>query len=386
MIDKLKNEFCKKFDYNKKPNVFFAPGRINIIGEHIDYNGGLVLPFAINLGTYAFVGLRNDDKINFVSKNFQEEISIKIADLEFKKEHNWANYPKSIISKLSEEGFKINQGFDVMFYGNLPNGAGLSSSASIELVTALMLNELFDFDIEMIDLVKLSQKAENEYMKLSCGIMDQFAIGMSKKNHALLLNSDNLDYDFFPLQLGDYKFIVTNSMKKRKLTESKYNQRQNECDIALEILQKDLLINNLCQLSFEDYKLVEYLFENEDVKKRVLHVVTENERTKLASEKLKDNDLVSLGKLLNESHLSLKNNYEVTGFELDTLFEIQTKQEGVLGSRMTGAGFGGCTISLINKNEVENFCKNVKKEYFDKTKINAEFYLVESEAGARKLE
>jgi len=384
MINILKKIFFNKFDTSEKPKIYFAPGRINIIGEHIDYNGGYVLPMSINLGTYAAVNFREDNLINFVSYNFKDNFLLNEHELKFNSEHNWANYPKGVISVFEEAGFRINKGFNVLYHGNLPKGAGLSSSASIELVTAVMLNDLFDFKIDMLDLVKFSKKAENEYMGLNCGIMDQFAIGMGKKNHSILLDSNSLEFEYIPMNLGNYTFLITNSMKVRKLVESKYNERQNECNTALKLLQKELIINNLCQLSVEDFNLVEYIFD-ENIKKRTLHVVSENQRTKKAAEFLKNNDLHSLGELLNQSHLSLKNNYEVTGYELDTLQEISVKQDGVIGSRMTGAGFGGCTITLIDKSKVDDFIKNVEVEYTKKTGLEPEFYIVESEDMARKI-
>jgi len=273
----------------------------------------------------------------------------------------------------------------VLYYGNLPNQAGLSSSASIELATAVMLNDLFDFKIEKLDLVKFALEAENKYIGLNCGIMDQFAIGMGKKNHAILLNSHSLEYEYIPMNLGDYNFVITNTMKKRTLVDSKFNERQNECLAALHIIQKELNVNNLCQLNLADYKNIEHLLKDENLKKRALHVISENIRTIQATQKLKNNDLQGLGELLNQSNLSLKNNYEVTGFELDTLQAIAVKQKGVLGSRMTGAGFGGCNITLIHKDCINDFFKNVKTEYSQKTGLNPEFIIVQSDDGARKI-
>ena len=385
MINNLTNIFASKFNTAEKPLIYFAPGRINIIGEHIDYNEGFVLPAAINLGTYAVVSLRNDDLINLVSHNFTDCFEVNKSDLQYYEIHNWANYPKGVMFVLAEAGYKISQGFNVLFYGNLPNRAGLSSSASIELATAVMLNDLFDFKIKMLDLVKFALEAENHYIRLNCGIMDQFAIGMGKKNNAILLNSQSLEYEYIPMNLGDYNFVITNTMKKRNLVDSKFNERQNECIAALNIIQKELNVNNLCQLNLADYQKIEHLLTDENLKKRVLHVISENIRTIEATQKLKNNDLQALGELLNQSNLSLKNNYEVTGFELDTLQAIAVKQKGVLGSRMTGAGFGGCNITLISKDCINDFIKIVKIEYSQKTGLIPEFIIMQSDDGARKI-
>ena len=385
MINKLTKIFADKFNTSEKPLMYFAPGRVNIIGEHIDYNEGFVLPTAINLGTYAVVSLRNDDLINFVSHNFTDSFVVNKNDLQYNEIHNWANYPKGVMFVLAQAGHKISQGFNVLYYGNLPNQAGLSSSASIELATAVMLNDLFDFKIEMLDLVKFALQAENNYIGLNCGIMDQFAIGMGKKNYAVLLNSHSLQYEYIPVNLGNYNFVITNTMKKRSLVDSKFNERQNECSAALNIIQKEMNVNSLCQLNLEDYKKIEHLLTDENLKKRALHVISENIRTMQAVQKLKSNDLQGLGQLLNQSNLSLKNNYEVTGFELDTLQAIAVKQKGVLGSRMTGAGFGGCNITLISKDCINDFIKIVKIEYSQKTGLNPESIIMQSDDGARKI-
>lgn len=384
-INKLKSEFQRVFQSFDEPQIFFAPGRINIIGEHVDYNGGFVLPFAIHLGTYAAVTKRNDYIINFASINFPEKISINIHELEYVKQHSWANYPKAVISTLAKKGFKINCGFDILFSGDLPNQAGLSSSASIELATAVLLNDLFDFNISMLDLIKYSQIAENQYMGLSCGIMDQFAIGMSKKNNAILLNTKNMESELIPLILGNYVFVITNSNKQRQLVDSKYNERLTECKIALNSLQKKIDAENLCDISIELFKQNIDLIDNPSIQNRAFHVISEQKRTLHAIEALKNGDLKKLGLLLNQSHYSLRDNYEVTGLELDTLQEAAISVDGVLGSRMTGAGFGGCTISLMQKNVVENFKSQVYKIYNEKTGLIPDFYIVYSNDGARKI-
>ncbi|MBN2662692.1 MAG: galactokinase [Bacteroidales bacterium] len=386
MKDFFINKFQNTFNTNNVPKIFFAPGRVNIIGEHTDYNGGYVMPFAINLGTYAIAMLRNDNNINFISANFSKSISITTNELNYNKNHQWANYPKAVAKIISEAGYKITTGFDVLFYGDLPTGAGLSSSASIELATAVMLNELFNFNISQIDLVKYSLQAENEYMGLNCGIMDQFAIGMCKKDNAVLLNTQNLQYEHIPLNTYNYQFIIVNSMKKRELLNSKFNTRQNECKIALKQLKKELIINNLCELNSASLHSNKNLIKNDTLLKRATHVISENERTINLSNELKNSNLQQVGELMNLSHNSLKNNYEVTGSELDILQEISLKQKGVIGSRMTGAGFGGCTISLVDKNFAQNFKTKVETKYFDATNLKPKFYFVNSSNGAGKWE
>lgn len=384
-IELLKQEFYKIFSTTKEPEIFFAPGRINIIGEHIDYNGGSVLPFAIQLGTYAAICKRNDDIINFASTNFPEKVSIKITELQYNKEHSWANYPKSVISTIAENGFVVNSGFDILFYGDLPNQAGLSSSASIELAMAVSLNYIFNFGISMLQLVTLCKTAENLYMGLNCGIMDQFAIGMSKKDNAVLLNTNTVDFEYIPLKLGDYRFIITNTNKRRTLVDSKYNQRLDECKFALFFLQYEIDINNLCEISFEQFEQYKHLIENPIYLKRAFHAITEQQRTLLAAKALQKEDLNLLGNLINQSHYSLRDNYEVTGIELDTLQEAAISVDGVLGSRMTGAGFGGCTISLVHKNAIEIFKSTVSKIYTATTGLIADFYEVNSNNGAQKI-
>lgn len=384
-IKQFQSEFKKIFIKPKEAQIFFAPGRINIIGEHIDYNGGSVMPFAIHLGTYVAVAKRDDDIINFASINYPEKVSINILDLKFSNFHAWANYPKALISTLSKYGFEINCGFDVLYYGDLPSQAGLSSSASIELATAVLLNDLFDFNISMLDLVKYSQIAENNYMGLNCGIMDQFAIGMSKKDNAILLNTKTLEFEYIPLILGDYIFVITNSNKQRKLVDSKYNERLAECKTALSLLQKKIVAENLCDISIEQFKQNIDLIENPIIQSRALHVISEQQRTLQTAKTLKNGELKTLGILLNQSHYSLRNNYDVTGIELDILQQAAISVDGVIGSRMTGAGFGGCTISLMHKDAVENFKSQVYKIYKEKTGLIADFYIVYSNDGARKI-
>ncbi|MBN2893386.1 MAG: galactokinase [Bacteroidales bacterium] len=385
MKQKISKLFQEKFKTDKIPQVYFAPGRVNIIGEHIDYNGGHVLPFAINLGTYAAATLRDDDIINFLSVNFEEQISVKISELDYNQAHKWANYPKGVLKLIIDAKFHIDKGFDVLFWGNLPTGAGLSSSASIELVTAVMISDLFKYGITQLDKVKISQMAENNYMGVKCGIMDQFAIGMGKKDYAILLNTSTLNYEYIPLILENHSIIVVNSMKKRELVDSEFNTRQNECKTGLKLLQKELIINNLCEIDYVTFLRNKHLIEDEIIQKRVKHVITENERTISLAEALKNNNLFDIKTPMCKSHESLRDNYQVTGFELDVLVDIINKQDGVLAGRMTGAGFGGCAIAIVQNKFVTNFISNVKEEYKKITNLEAEFYNVKSEDGARKI-
>lgn len=385
MKEQVIKQYQNYFKTNSTPDVYFAPGRVNLIGEHIDYNGGHVLPFAINLGTYVAAEIREDEKINLISQNFDTKVSIELNNLEYNKTHDWANYPKSVIKILADEGFKITKGVNLMFFGNLPTRAGLSSSASIEMATAVMFNDLFDFKISKIDLVKYTQKAENEYIGMNCGIMDQFAIGMSKKNHAILLNTASLEYKLIPLRLQDYKIVVVNSMKKRELVDSEFNKRQQECKTGLKMLKKELIIDNLCELDYGHFLKYKNLIENDTIKKRVKHVIKENERTIQMAEALKADNIFATKIPICKSHLSLHEDYEVTGFELNSLVEIILEQKGVLAGRMTGAGFGGCAIAFVEEKHIEKFQANVTIEYKKTTNLVPEFYIVESANGAEKI-
>ncbi|MBQ0014305.1 MAG: galactokinase [Oscillospiraceae bacterium] len=352
--------FEKVYGDSKNVSVYFAPGRVNLIGEHIDYNGGLVLPCALTIGTYAAVRKREDNSINFYSENFPNN-------------HDFEKYPRAVIKSLE---LTPNQGFDVAYYGDIPNQSGLSSSASIEVVTAFFLNDLYDLNLDNITIAKLCQRAENEFVGVNCGIMDQFAIAMGKKDNAIYLNTETLDYTYVPIDLKDHKLIIANTNKKRTLADSKYNERRQECDEAAKMLGVDYL----CQL---DRVLP---LDDEILQKRAKHVITENKRTKDATIWLKNGDLKVFGKLMNESHDSLRDDYEVTGVELDTLVDSARAQLGVLGSRMTGAGFGGCTVSIVKENAIDTFIENVGNAYKSKTGLTADFYVVEIGDGPVKLQ
>ncbi|BCA85528.1 galactokinase [Enterococcus saigonensis] len=366
---------------------YFAPGRINLIGEHTDYNGGYVFPSSITIGTYGLARKREDKKIRLYSENFPEKgiIEFTIDDLAFRKEHDWTNYPKGMIRFLKNDGFKIESGMEILFYGTIPNGAGLSSSASIELLTGVILQDLFNLDVKMIELVQIGKRVENKFIGVNSGIMDQFAIGMGQKDHAILLDTNTLEYELVPADFGEYVVAIMNTNKRRELADSKYNERRSECEEALSRLQTKLSIHSLGELSEEEFLNNTDLIADEILIKRAKHAVTENERTKKAKTALVNGDLELFGKLLNNSHASLQYDYEVTGIELDTLVDAAQKQPGVLGARMTGAGFGGCAIALVKANEFDRFTKNVKAAYKEKIGYDTDIYKASIDDGARKL-
>ena len=386
MLEKLYDKFKELFGYEAE-SKFFSPGRVNLIGEHTDYNGGHVFPCAIHRGTYALVKKRDDKKFRMYSENFENLgiIEFLLDNLVNEKKHKWVNYPKGVVKMFIEAGYKIDSGFDVLFYGNIPNGSGLSSSASIEIVTSIILKDLYHLDIDMVEMVKLSQKAENQFIGVNSGIMDQFAVGMGKKDNAILLDCNTLKYSYAPVILKDEVLVIGNTNKKRGLADSKYNERRAECEEALKDLQKELDIQSLGELSVEEFNKSEKLIKNEINRKRAKHAVYENQRTIKAQKELMEGNLKEFGRLMNESHVSLRDDYEVTGIELDTMVEIAWNQEGVIGSRMTGAGFGGCTISIVKKDAVDKFIENVGKEYKEKVGLDADFYVVNISDGAKKL-
>ncbi|WP_156290644.1 galactokinase [Oceanobacillus salinisoli] len=383
----LQQSFKNIFNTTLIPYVFFAPGRVNLIGEHTDYNGGHVFPASISFGTYALGAKREDHKLRFYSMNFPDKgiIECDITNLNYDKSHDWANYPKGMFLFLMEMGYDITHGADILFYGNIPNGAGLSSSASIELVTGVLFEGLFKKDIDRIEMVKLGQKVENEYIGVNSGIMDQFAIGMGKKEHAILLNCNTLEYSYAPINLNNHVIMIINSNKQRILASSKYNERRSECENALKDLQTKLPIQSLGELRKEDFESNKHLITNQINQKRAKHVVYENARTIEAHNQLKLGKLENFGALMNESHISLRDDYEVTGFELDTIVEASWEQDGVLGARMTGAGFGGCAIAIVEDGKAEMFKENVNAIYKEKVGYDATFYIATIGDGAIQL-
>ena len=388
MILKLTEHFKEIFKQDDNIEIFFSPGRVNLIGEHTDYNGGFVFPCALDFGTYAIVRQREDKNFRMYSENFEDLgiIEFNLDNLVYDKKDDWANYPKGVIKTFLDKGFKVPNGFDVLFFGNIPNGAGLSSSASIEVLTAVILKSLFNLDIDMVEMVKYCQIAENKFIGVNSGIMDQFAVGMGKKDNAILLDCNTLNFTYVPVKLKDMSIVIANTNKKRGLADSKYNERRSSCEEAVAVLNKNgVNIKYLGELTVEEFNKVKHFIKDEEQLKRATHAVTENERAKIAVEFLKKDDIKTFGELMNKSHISLRDDYEVTGLELDSLVEAAWEEVGTVGARMTGAGFGGCTVSIVKNSEVDNFIKNVGKKYKEKTGLEASFYIANIGDGARKL-
>lgn len=386
-IQQLRSNFATIFgaeaDY-----TFFSPGRINLIGEHTDYNGGHVFPAAISLGTYGAARKRDDNLLRFYSANFEDKgiIEVPLENLRFEKEHNWTNYPKGVLHFLQKAGHVIDKGMDVYVFGNIPNGSGLSSSASLELLTGIIAERLFDLKLERLDLVKIGKQTENEFIGVNSGIMDQFAIGMGADQRAIYLDTNTLEYDLVPLDLKDNVVVIMNTNKRRELADSKYNERRAECEKAVEELRQKLSIATLGELNEWDFDEYSYLIQDENRLKRARHAVLENQRTLQAQAALQAGNLEKFGRLMNASHVSLEHDYEVTGLELDTLAYTAWEQEGVLGARMTGAGFGGCAIALVRKDAVEAFQKNVGQKYEEVVGYAPSFYIAEIAGGSRVLD
>lgn len=385
MKEQLLKEFKEKFGSEGDIRSYFAPGRVNLIGEHTDYNGGHVFPCALTIGTYAIVRKREDRNFRFYSTNFESlgVIEASLDNLKYDKALDWTNYPLGVVWAFIEKGYPVDYGFDMLLFGNIPNGSGLSSSASVEVVTGVALRDLFGYDdISMIDIALFGQYSENNFNGVNCGIMDQFAIAMGKKDQAIFLDTSDLSYTYAPIKLANEKIVIACSNKKRGLGDSKYNERRAECEEALAELQTKLDIKALGELSEEEFESNKDLIKSEVRQRRAKHAVYENQRTLKAVDALKAGNLEEFGKLMNASHVSLRDDYEVTGIELDTLVENAWEQEGVIGSRMTGAGFGGCTVSIVKTDCVDKFIENVGKAYLEKIGYAADFYVVEIGDGA----
>lgn len=388
MREKLFQQFAKLFGDSQGLKLYFAPGRVNLIGEHTDYNGGHVFPCALTIGTYAAARKNTDKVIRMYSMNFPAAgiITVPINSIAYNKKDGWGNYPKGVIWSFAEHGMSIDAGFDMVIFGNIPNSSGLSSSASIEVLTSVILKDLFNFDVDMIEVSKLTQFAENKFNGVNCGIMDQFSIAMGKKDAAIFLDTADLSYTYAPIHLQNAKIVIACSNKKRGLADSKYNERRSQCETALAEIQTKLPIKNLGELSEEQFEEVKDVISDPINVKRARHAVYENQRTIHAVQALQANDFVLFGKLMNASHISLRDDYEVTGIELDTLVETAWKQPGVIGSRMTGAGFGGCTVSIVKDDFIDSFIKNVGETYRKVVGYDADFYVVEIGDGGRVLE
>ena len=387
MQEKLVSKFKELFGDEGDIRVYFAPGRVNMIGEHTDYNGGHVFPCALTIGTYGVVRKRADEKLRFYSMNFEELgiIESGLSDLKPDPEADWTNYPKGMIWAFGEKGMKITEGMDLLLFGNIRNGSGLSSSASVEVLTGYILKDLYGCDVTNQDIALIGQFSENRFNGVNCGIMDQFAIAMGKKGHAIFLDTATLEYSYAPIELKDAKIVIACSNKKRGLGDSKYNERRAECEKALAELQQFAGIDSLGDLNEEEFEKYKNTIKDEDRVKRAKHAVYENQRTIHAVEALKNNDVEEFGRLMNESHVSLRDDYEVTGDELDTLAEEAWKVEGVIGSRMTGAGFGGCSVSIVKNDAVERFIDQVGRAYEEKIGYAADFYVVEIGDGPVRL-
>jgi galactokinase len=385
-LKKLIESFFGKYNERQdEPAIFFSPGRVNLIGEHTDYNGGYVFPCALNYGTYLAVRKRKDKILKFSTLNFNEDAVVHIDGLFTNTGKKWINYPLGVINEFMKQDVRVS-GLDMLYYGDVPNGAGLSSSASIEMVTAVALNEFFNAGISMIEMVKMCQRAENQFVGMNCGIMDQFAVGYGKKDHAIFLNCDTLDFENVPLVLNGYVLIITNTNKRRGLTDSKYNERRSECERAVELLQPYRKIRNLSEISVTELNVLDEFVTDPVVRKRAKHVISENGRVLEAVKVLKNNDIARFGELMNQSHDSLKEDYDVTGNELDTLVYEGRKLNGVVGTRMTGAGFGGCTVSIVKKEDAQEFMEKLARSYTQKTGLIPDFYLPEVGDGAKRLQ
>ena len=388
MKDRLYEGFRKYYGDTKGAELFFSPGRVNLIGEHTDYNGGHVFPCALTMGTYALVRKRSDNKMNFVSLNFNnaEVTTVELPELSYQKKNGWANYLIGVVWAFLGKGYKIDKGFDLAMLGNIPSGAGLSSSASIEVLMGTALKYLYDIDIDMVEIAKIGQTSENQFNGMNCGIMDQFAVAMGKKDNAIFLDTADLSYEYAPVKLKDAKVLITNSHVKHSLVDSAYNDRRNESTAALKALQTKLNISGLGDLTEKEFEENQYLITDEVQRKRAKHAVYENQRTIKAVNALKNNDIETFGKLMNASHISLRDDYEVSCPEVDKLVEIAWNIPGVIGSRITGGGFGGCTVSIVKNDAIENFRKEVISKYKEATGIDAEIYEAEIGDGAGRIQ
>lgn len=378
MRETVLQEFGKVFGSTEGARVYFAPGRVNMIGEHTDYNGGHVFPCALTIGTYGVARIRKDNRLRFYSMNFEKLgiVESSLEDLKPYPEADWTNYPKGVMWAFGERGMKMTCGMELLLFGTIPNGSGLSSSASVEVLTGAILRDCFGFDVTNQDLALIGQFSENRFNGVNCGIMDQFAIAMGREGNAIFLDTADLSYEYAPIRLEDAKIVIACSNKKRGLGDSKYNERRRECETALAELQKVVDIKSLGELDEEAFERYQSAIQDPVCRKRARHAVYENRRTMKAVQALKENDVEQFGRLMNASHVSLRDDYEVTGIELDTLVEEAWKQPGVIGSRMTGAGFGGCTVSIVKTEHIDAFIRNVGEAYLAKIGYAADFYVV----------
>lgn len=387
MIEQVKKGFADTFGNDKDVKVYFAPGRVNLIGEHTDYNGGHVFPCALNIGTYGVVRKRTDNNINLFSGNYPDNKIEKIDEYKLTNfnKPSWTNYVKGVICAFRERGFNTNQGMDIYIYGTLPAGSGLSSSASLEVLIGTILKYEFGFNVTMQDIALMAQIAENKYNGCNCGIMDQFVSALGEKNAALFLDTNTLEYKAVPLVLQNASIVIANTKVKHNLASSDYNKRREECEAALDILQNQVDIKNLCELDPDGFRRYESLIKDPIVRKRAKHAIYENHRTVLGVNALMQGDINQFGRLMKESHISLRDDYEVSCRELDILAETAFDMPGVIGSRMTGGGFGGCTVSIVKNDDIDYFKNVLYETYYKTTGIETEFYTVMPGVGACKL-
>ena len=387
MLEKLKQEFEQKFGKHEDVRSYFAPGRVNLIGEHTDYNGGHVFPCALTLGTYGIARKREDKKLRFYSVNFDRMgiVETDLNDLTPYKAANWTNYPKGVMWAFEKRGFKLPCGLDILIYGNIPNGSGLSSSASLEVLTGVILKDMFGFDVSMVDIALIGQYSENNFNGCNCGIMDQFASAMGKKDNAIFLDTNTLEYEYAPVVLEDAKIVIVNSKVKHSLVDSAYNDRRNECETALKELQAVVDIKTLGDLTEEEFEAHKDAIKSDIRQKRAKHAVYENQRAIKAVAALKANDVATFGELMNASHVSLRDDYEVSCEEIDILVDLAWSIDGVVGSRITGGGFGGCTVSIVKNDAVDTFVETIGAKYEEKVGHKAEFYVVDIGDGAHTL-
>ncbi|MGG4143947.1 galactokinase [Paenibacillus algorifonticola] len=386
-VQELTQKFIQQFGGDASSiQVFHAPGRVNLIGEHTDYNGGYVFPAALTFGTTLLIRARGDRKLGLATTNFPMSREFDLENIVYDEADDWMNYPKGIVHELQQRGVSYTSGYDLLYHGEIPNGAGLSSSASIEVVTAYALLTLEKQPIDKVQIALLSQKSENEFNGVQCGIMDQFAVANGKKDHAILLMCDTLDYDLIPFQSGSYKLVIGNTNKRRGLVDSAYNERRSQCEQAVQELKQAFPeLTLLGQINLEQFNANKHLIKEDIVRHRAQHVVEEIDRVLQSMEALKKDDLALFGRLMNGSHDSLRDLYEVTGAELDAMVAAARKVDGVLGSRMTGAGFGGCTVSLVHEDSIESFKQQVGEEYTAETGLVADFYVCSIGNGVEQL-
>lgn len=387
MKTELEIAFSHRYGASDEPIITIAsPARINLIGEHIDYNGGKVFPAAINRYLYVLMRKRADMRILYDDIRFPGQLSFTISEsLPYQSEYGYANYLNGMLTILKNNNYAINSGFEVLIFSQLPAGGGISSSSALEIGFGLAVSEVFGLSLDRIELAKIGQQSEHAFMNVQCGIMDQFSIAMGKKDHAILLDTTSLDYEYVPFILNNYRIVVINSNKQRTLANSKYNERRAECIKGLQLLQQDKEIRTLCELTGSDLPFVTEKITDPVILKRVHHCITENERVKEAAAALKEGDIPRLGSLLKASHESLKDNYEVTGFELDTIAELANSFPHCLGARMTGAGFGGCAIAIVDSPAIDDFVRHIKDSYTQKTGLVPSFFACEASDGTRKL-